>query len=189
MKTSLILIACAALNVSAFEIAKSAEESPDNRTVTRVRVTESKSRLSFVAVDGWTSRSDATARRLYMQAAGEPRGTIRVQMNNDGSFVNANQLRRRLTSELQSATIVDEFHASSSGLIGVGMDVRYSANGKVDMMCRVFLFKTLDGVAEVRLSATAKDWAALQDRWTAFINSFRVEKVLIAARQSDETLQ
>jgi hypothetical protein len=180
MKIVLLLLLCSVLRAAAFEVVTYSEPVPESNPVTRIRVTHLRTQFSFVALPGWRFGSDATGLRVWLQSEDAQR-SITIQITTNSMPVDAEKFRQQVTNRWAGSLVLDEFTAPSGGSTGLGIDLRRKVNDRLWMMNRVCVYKAPHDAVEVCLSARPEEWEALHPAWTDFINSFRLEPLLVSA--------
>lgn len=176
MKRALMLALPGAICLSAlaFEVANIREEIAEFGVVTRTRVTDGKTRFSFVADDNWISTADRGERRVSLQPS-SPQATINIQVSTNAMPESPAKLKEALLARYKDAIVLDQYEAVCGSGAGVGVDLQHTIASTFVVRTRFNVFRGPEGTVEVTLAATPPEFASFQFGWIGFINSFRVE--------------
>jgi len=174
MKLPTLFLALSMLHVFAFEFTSVREEIPESNPVTRQLVTDGRTKFSFIAPAGWEIRADNSSRKMILQPTTSTGGFI-VRLSTNSVPASAALLRSSLADRFQNVVILDEFGAASGSGPGLGIEFLHVANSNVPATTRLAVFGTPEGLVEIALTGSARDFEKFRPAWTSFMNSFRVE--------------
>jgi hypothetical protein len=161
-----------------FSISTRTEEIPESGEVTRTVLHTTASEFTFIPPPGWKSQIDALSSTITWTS--KDYGTmLRLKIFSDGSAklppLRADDLRLEIHREMSGATVSQEFTCYTAGSSGFAFDLEQTVNDKFPTSSRFAFIPCAGGRVRIQLTSPTAEFAARQNDFTRFLNSFRIE--------------
>lgn len=166
------------IRAAQFSISTRTEEIPESGEVTRTVLRTVTSEFTFIPPPGWKSQIDAPSSTITWTS--KDYGTmLRLKILSDGSDklppLRADDLRLEIHREMSGATVSQEFTCYTAGSSGLAFDLEQMVNEKFPTTSRFAFIPCAGGRVRIQLTTPTGEFAARQNDFTRFLNSFRIE--------------
>ena len=166
------------IRAAQFSISTRTEEIPESGEVTRTVLRTVTSEFTFIPPPGWKSQIDAPSSTITWTS--KDYGTmLRLKILSDGSDklppLRADDLRLEIHREMSGATVSQEFTCYTAGSSGLAFDLEQMVNQKFPTTSRFAFIPCAGGRVRIQLTTPTGEFAARQNDFTRFLNSFRIE--------------
>jgi len=183
IRLNLFALAIAATSVpltraEPFSISTRTEEIPESGEVTRTVLRTTTCEFSFLPPPGWKSQIDAPSSAITWTSQ-DYRTVLQLKIFSDGSEklppLRADNLRIEIHREMSGASVSQEFTCYTAGSSGLAFDLEQTVNEKFRASSRFAFIPCAGGRVRIQLTTPTAEFAARQNDFTRFLNSFRIE--------------